>query len=398
MIEFRWGTATDAGRVRQNNQDQLLTSEPVFVVADGMGGHAGGEVASAIAVDEMAKHDQISSREDLIAAVQTANREIVDRSRLEPELRGMGTTLVTLVGMVVDGEPRLGVANVGDSRLYRSAAEELVQITEDHTLVEALVRDGRLTAEEAINHPQRNIVTRALGIDEKVLVDTWEMRPVAGDRYVLCSDGLFNELSSDEILSVLHEVDDPDEAAAKLTESACDAGGRDNVTVVIVDVVDTDAEPQPGDTDDRIIGIGKAVPDSVLRVTQQAETTPTDPHPDEIEVDRTVTKAPFVTWRLGLFVAAVLLVLGILASTLVAYARSSYFVGLDDDQVVIYKGQPDGVLWFDPTVEEPVVVSVADLDVEDLQAVLDNVEFDTLDDARDYAAALAQRSGVNPPP
>lgn len=398
MIEFRWGTATDAGRVRQNNQDQLLTSEPVFVVADGMGGHAGGEVASAIAVDEMAKHDQISSREDLIAAVQTANREIVDRSRLEPELRGMGTTLVTLVGMVVDGEPRLGVANVGDSRLYRSAAEELVQITEDHTLVEALVRDGRLTAEEAINHPQRNIVTRALGIDEKVLVDTWEMRPVAGDRYLLCSDGLFNELSSDEILSVLHEVDDPDEAAAKLTESACDAGGRDNVTVVIVDVVDTDAEPQPGDTDDRIIGIGKAVPDSVLRVTQQAETTPTDPHPDEIEVDRTVTKAPFVTWRLGLFVAAVLLVLGILASTLVAYARSSYFVGLDEDQVVIYKGQPDGVLWFDPTVEEPVVVSVADLDVEDLQAVLDNVEFDTLDDARDYAAALAQRSGVNPPP
>lgn len=391
MIEFRWGTATDTGRVRQANQDQLLTAAPVFVVADGMGGHNGGEVASAIAVDEMAKAVDVASVDDLIDAVQRANREIVDRSKLDPELRGMGTTLVALVGMIVDGEPRLGVANVGDSRLYRGTADELAQITEDHTLVEALVRDGRLTAEEAVNHPQRNIVTRALGIDEKVLVDTWLLTPVEGDRYLLCSDGLFNELTPTEILEVLHRVDDPDAAAHELVEAACAAGGRDNVTVVIVDVVAVETGTAPL-ADDRVISVHKAVPDRVLQTDSPDRTGPSDPHPDEIVVDRTLSKPPFVTWRLGVFVAAVMVVLAVLLSVLVAYARSSYFVGIDGEDVVIFRGRPDGVLWFDPTVEEPAAVTVAELDPADLDEVKDGVEFDDLDDARGYADAITQRA------
>ncbi|MEM7141406.1 MAG: Stp1/IreP family PP2C-type Ser/Thr phosphatase [Actinomycetota bacterium] len=396
MIEFRWGTATDVGQVRQANQDQLLTAPPVFVVADGMGGHNGGEVASAIAVDEMAKAEGVASVDDLIEAVQVANREIVDRSKIEPELRGMGTTMVAFVGMMVGDKQRIGVANVGDSRLYRAEAEELVQLTEDHTLVEALVRDGRLTPEEALTHPQRNIVTRALGIDEKVLVDTWELGPVVGDRYVLCSDGLFNELREADILEVLHRVDDAGEAAVELVTGAVTAGGRDNVTVVVVDVVAAD-EVDEEIPDDRIISIHKAVPDSVLRLDPPTETGPADPHPDEIVVDRTIEKPPFVTWRLGLFVAAVLLVVGVLLSSVVAYARSSYFVGIDDDQVVIYRGRPDGVLWFDPTVEEPVVLSVAELDPEDLPDVIEGVEFDDIDDARSYAAALTERALTDDP-
>jgi len=391
MIEFRWGTATDTGRVRQANQDQLLTAAPVFVVADGMGGHNGGEVASAIAVDEMAKAVDVASVDDLIDAVQRANREIVDRSKLDPELRGMGTTLVALVGMIVDGEPRLGVANVGDSRLYRGTADELAQITEDHTLVEALVRDGRLTAEEAVNHPQRNIVTRALGIDEKVLVDTWLLTPVEGDRYLLCSDGLFNELTPTEILEVLHRVDDPDAAAHELVEAACAAGGRDNVTVVIVDVVAVETGTAPL-ADDRVISVHKAVPDRVLQTDPPDRAGPSDPHPDEIVVDRTLSKPPFVTWRLGVFVAAVMVVLAVLLSVLVAYARSSYFVGIDGEDVVIFRGRPDGVLWFDPTVEEPAAVTVAELDPADLDEVKDGVEFDDLDDARGYADAITQRA------
>jgi len=395
MIEFRWGTATDVGRVRSVNQDQLLTMAPVFVVADGMGGHNGGEVAAAIAVDEMAKADGVSSLDDLIEAVQHANREIVDRSKLEPELRGMGTTLVALVGMTVGDEPRLGVANVGDSRLYRRTDEDLVQITEDHTLVEALVRDGRLTAEEALNHPQRNIVTRALGIDEKVLVDTWELAPKAGDRYLLCSDGLFNELSPPDMLEMLREIDEPAEAAVALVNRACDAGGRDNVTVVIIDVVDTDADDDVAE--DRIISIHKAVPDSVLRLDPPLQTGPNDPHPDEILVDRSSTRAPFVTWRLGVFVAAVLLVLGILVSSVVAYARSAYFVGLDGETVVIFQGRPDGVLWFDPTVEQSLDITVSELDPEDLNEVADGVEFDSFDDARAYADALLERAETDDP-
>lgn len=391
MIEFRWGSATDVGKVRASNQDQLLTADPMFVVADGMGGHNGGEVASAVAVDEMAKVETVSTVDELIEAVQQANREIVDRAKLEPELRGMGTTLVALVGMTVGERQRLGVANVGDSRLYRVGDEELLQLTEDHTLVEALVRDGRLTREEALTHPQRNIVTRALGIDEKVLVDTWELAPVAGDRYILCSDGLFDELSTDEIHGVLREVEDPGEAAVALVEGAVESGGRDNVSVLVVDVVEADGVDDEI-PDDRIISIHKAVPDSVLRLDPPPETGPDDPHPDEILVDRTIQKPPFVTWRLGVFVAAVLIVLAVLLSSVVAYARSSYFVGIDEDQVVIYRGRPDGVLWFDPTVEEPVVLSVSELDPEDLPDVIDGVEFDDLDDARAYAEALAERA------
>ena len=397
MTEFRWGTATDVGRVRSTNQDQLLTMAPIFVVADGMGGHNGGEVAAAIAIDEMAKAAGLGSLDDLIEAVQAANREIVDRSRLDPELRGMGTTLVALVEMATDHDAgsRLGVANVGDSRLYRVSDDALVQITEDHTLVEALVRDGRLSARDALTHPQRNIVTRALGSDDKVLVDTWELAPVAGDRYLLCSDGLFNELTPEEMLALLRDHDEPADAARALVDAACDAGGRDNVTVVIVDVVEADEAPEA--PDDRILSIHKAVPDSVLRRDPPTHTGPNDPHPDEIVVDRGTTKAPFVTWRLGVFVGAVLLVLGVLVSSVVAYARSAYFVGLDGEEVVIYRGRPDGVLWFDPTVEETVSLTVAELEPADLRDVSGGVEFDALDDARAYADALVQRVATDDP-
>jgi serine/threonine protein phosphatase PrpC len=393
VTEFRWGTATDVGRIRKSNQDQVLTAAPIFVVADGMGGHNGGEVASAIAVDEMAKAEGIASVDDLIDAVQQANREIIDRSKLEPELRGMGTTLVALVGMTVGDSQRLGLANVGDSRIYRAADKELVQITEDHTLVEALVRDGRLTREEALTHPQRNIVTRALGIDEKALVDTWELAPVVGDRYLLASDGLFDELSPDQILEILQEVEDPSDAALRLVNDACEAGGRDNVTVLVVDVVDApDTDEEVGE--DRIISIHMAVPDSVLRLDPPPDTGPSDPHPDEITLDRSVPKAPFFTWRLGVFVAAVLVVLAVLLTTVVNYANSGYFVGTDGEEVVIYTGQPGGWLWFEPEFEESVDgLTVADLDSDDLLLVSDGVEFESLDEARIYAATLTQQAG-----
>ena len=401
MTSFAFGTATDVGRVRRTNQDHLLTADPVFVVADGMGGHNGGEVASAIAVDEMANADAVNTLGQLVEVVQQANREIIDQSRLDPKLRGMGTTVVALIGMDVDDSERIGVANVGDSRLYLRTDDELVQLTEDHSLVEALVRDGRLSREDAADHPQRNILTRALGIDDKALVDTWELVPVAGDRYLLCSDGLFNELEPEPILEVLHRLDDPGAAAEELVAAAVAAGGHDNVTVLIVDVVapDTEAEEPPAN---RIVGTYKAVPDaSFLRdplAPGDLDHGPSDPHPDEIIVDRSMARSPFVTWRLGLFVAAVLVVLAVLLSSLVILARSSYHVGLDGEEVVIFKGQEGGVLWFDPTVEEPVAIIVAELDPTDLSAVDDGVEFDSLDAARQYGLELRLRATSDPTP
>ena len=260
MIALAWGAVTDTGRMREINQDGVLSAEPVFAVADGMGGHRGGEVASAIAVKEMAKITTVSGAGELIDAVQQANREIIDRARLDPALYGMGTTMVTLVAMTVDDEERLCVANVGDSRLYVRTVDEMLQLTDDHSLVEGMVRDGWISAEEALVHPQRNVVTRALGVEEPMLVDAWELVPVKGDRYLLCSDGLTNELSDAEILEILDQSDDPAVAATSLVQAACEAGGRDNVTVVVVDVVATETEV-PNPPVNRVVATYMAVSD-----------------------------------------------------------------------------------------------------------------------------------------
>ncbi len=166
MTVFAVGASTHAGKVRPTNQDNLLANDPMFVVADGMGGHRGGETASAIVADALAAAATVATVDDLIEEVQKANSQIVDRGELERELRGMGTTVTVLTDLHGPGPDRLGVANVGDSRLYRVTDGVLCQHTTDHSLVESLVRDGRLTRAEAAVHPQRNIITRALGIDE----------------------------------------------------------------------------------------------------------------------------------------------------------------------------------------------------------------------------------------
>lgn len=262
MATLAWGALTDTGRIRDVNQDGVLSSEDFFVVADGMGGHRGGEVASAIVVGEMAKITAVSSTDELIEMVQQANLEVLERAREDPSLYGMGTTMVALVAMTGADAERLCVVNVGDSRLYVRTDEEMLQLTDDHSLVEGMVRDGWISPEEAMVHPQRNVVTRALGVEDELLVDAWELQPVTGDRYLLCSDGLTNELSDAEILEILDETDDPVEAASSLVQAACAAGGRDNVTVVVVDVVDaesTESEPPA----DRVIATRKAAPDDV---------------------------------------------------------------------------------------------------------------------------------------
>jgi serine/threonine protein phosphatase PrpC len=175
---------------------------------------------------------------DLLEAIHLANDSILGQSNEDPSLRGMGTTLCVLALVEADGDERLAIANIGDSRVYLFANGELEQMTDDHSLVAALVREGRLTPEEAEEHPQRNILTRALGIDHQVSVDAWEVPPFVGDRWVLCSDGLFNEVSVDQMASVLRRLEDPSDAASELVRLANEGGGRDNITVLVVDIVD----------------------------------------------------------------------------------------------------------------------------------------------------------------
>ncbi len=395
MTAFAFGAATDVGRVRHSNQDKLLVTDPMFVVADGMGGHNGGEIAAAIAVETMAEAEELTSIDALIEWVQKANEEIVAQARITPELRGMGTTVCALVGLSAAGPHRLGVANVGDSRLYRLTTDGLHQHTEDHSLVESLVRDGRLSKAEAANHPQRNIVTRALGIDEKVLVDAWELVPVQGDRYLLCSDGLFGEIGPVEIHEVLSEVASPQDAAEDLVSRACAAGGRDNVTVVVVDVVEADSVDEP--PGDRVSAVRKALPDGVLNLESpepSAPSVPTDPHPDEIIVGAPAT---IFTWRLVAFVSAVVVVLAVLITSITVYARSNYFIEVEGDGVVVYQGRSGGVLWFDPTAEDRIEFDPALIDAGALAALTEDLDFDSLDEADAFANDLLEQADSTAP-
>ncbi len=222
---------TDTGRQRKDNEDSAFARAPLFVVADGMGGAQAGEVASRIAVEafEAELPDQGPPEERLAGRTQEANRQIYDISRTEHDRAGMGTTLTAVY--VDDAE--LAVAHVGDSRAYLFRDGQLARLTQDHTLVEELKRRGKLTEEQAAEHPQRSIITRALGVDAEVDVDTRTYGARAGDVVLLCSDGLTSMISENQVAAVLREESDLDRAAERLIAEANEAGGRDNITVIL---------------------------------------------------------------------------------------------------------------------------------------------------------------------
>ena len=243
MTTLRSGAASLVGQVRSANEDSYLVTDDLVAVADGMGGHRAGEVASADTVEVLRDAAGSRSVQDLVAAVHRANRRIHERAADDDALRGMGTT-VCVAGLVrYDDREQVAVLNVGDSRAYLMADGELTRLTEDHSLVETLVREGRISAEEAEHHPQRNVITRALGVEPLVVVDAWLLEPVDGDRLLLCSDGLFGELGEDRIAELLAEDQDPEVVARRLAAEADAAGGRDNITTVVVDVVDSGSPP-----------------------------------------------------------------------------------------------------------------------------------------------------------
>jgi protein phosphatase len=236
---LRSGSATDVGRVRKVNQDLPLEAADLFAVADGMGGHVGGEVAARVAIDALrSTFSREPTTDGLLSAFSQANRSVWQESQDQSELHGMGTTLtaMALVGGA-DGRDMIALANVGDSRAYVFSERKITQVTADHSLAEERMRQGEMTEEEAAVHPQRHILTRALGVSPEVEVDMWELQLRSGDRIVLCSDGLSNELSLEELGQVLAAEPDPGEAARRLVEAANAHGGADNITVVVVDVL-----------------------------------------------------------------------------------------------------------------------------------------------------------------
>jgi protein phosphatase len=245
---------------RAHNEDRAWAGRAVFVVADGMGGHAAGEVASGIAAQALAELDEhpVLHPRDVIAQVEEANRRILQSAARHPEQTGMGTTVAGLAVVRTGGTPHWAVFNIGDSRVYRLLDGELRQVTVDHSEVWELVQRGELTPEQAQHHPGRNIVTRILGRDPMGQLDTWVFPPYAGERFLLCSDGLSNELSREQLEQVLTSVADPQEAVEELVRLAVEAGARDNVTAIVVELPgqesDLDEDTTPRDQFERGAG------------------------------------------------------------------------------------------------------------------------------------------------
>jgi protein phosphatase len=363
------GAATDVGRVRQMNEDRYLADERLFAVADGVGGHQAGEVASQTSVETLLRvfTEGEHTTDGLVAAVEAANAAVWQLAQGSREKRGMGTTLTALALVQEAGEEQLALANVGDSRAYLLQQGELTQLTEDHSLVEELVRDGKLTPAEAQVHPQRSIITRALGMEPAIEVDSWEIIPYRGDRILLCSDGLTNELSNERIASILRQLADPQEAARELVRQARAAGGGDNITVVVVDVVDDGGRSEQASAAlAGSAGSGRSQQQSTQTIAEPAPDTRTanvsappaaPPAPQAQSRPQLAPPVPQakprrMTWRVGIFVFAFLAVLGVAVWAVAWYARSAYYVGLDADQVAIFRGRPGGLLWFQPTLVE----------------------------------------------
>jgi serine/threonine protein phosphatase PrpC len=241
MIARDWGAATDRGRVRDVNEDAMLADPPLFLVADGMGGHAAGDVASRLAIDYFVDLVGCSSLtvEDTVAAVTGANAAIVGLAEHDPTQTGMGTTMAGLAVVAAGGLEHWLVFNIGDSRVYRLFRGKLSQLTVDHSEVEEMVAEGRITRDQARQHGRRNVVTRSLGSRPAPVPDSWLFPPVPGERFLVCSDGLTTELADADIERCAATIADPTALAQELVHRAVVAGGRDNITVVVDGPPDT---------------------------------------------------------------------------------------------------------------------------------------------------------------
>jgi len=337
-----YGAVTHVGQVRTGNEDSLLADNNVFMVADGMGGHNAGEVASLMAVEQLREAaGSIIAETDLVQALESANEVIYAESMTNHLHHGMGTTLAA---MVVLENNSLVVAHVGDSRVYMWHEGALSRLSKDHSYVQELVDEGIVSIEEARTHPRRNIVTRALGIDANVEVEANTFSVTVGAWYVLCSDGLVDEISDADIAKVLARCTSPHEAAQALVDAANAAGGRDNITVIVVSTASPDAE----------VVVPVEEPPSPISPPRDSDNAPVLVM-RETPAKKKFRFGPVLFWSaLGGIVLAVLVVFA-------AYGRTGYFVSFQGDDVVVLKGRPGGVLWFNPTVEARTTLTRSDL-------------------------------------
>jgi protein phosphatase len=402
------------GKIRSNNQDSGFAGETLFAVADGMGGHAGGDVASALALKRLAEIDgQYSSAVDaefaLQEAIVAANAVLTETVYEHPELTGMGTTLSALVRV----GHSVALAHIGDSRVYRLRDDVLTQITVDHTFVQRLVDSGRITPEEAKTHPRRSVLMRVLGdVDAAPEVDLQVMDTRPGDRWMLCSDGLSGVVEHDDIESILKDNIQPEDAANALVKVSLDRGAPDNVTVVVVDVHQSletrEVEPVMVGSAARPIAFEKPVgrrtsriPGLRLHPRGPASTEPShfEPQSDDyldelIEEDRRRSRRRKVTWLVG-----VLIVLALVAGGLWAgyeWTQTRYYVGASNGSVAVFKGvqQTVGPIPLSEVYEQ-TEIPIADLPAYTQRQVENTISADSISAALEIVDRLSDTAAIN---
>ncbi|WP_313666923.1 Stp1/IreP family PP2C-type Ser/Thr phosphatase [Arsenicicoccus bolidensis] len=395
-MAVRYAARSHVGLVRDSNQDSGYAGPHLLAVADGMGGHAGGDVASSTAIGAMVHLDDDThgsrALQHLEDAIASANAELHDVAQEQPELHGMGTTVTALLRT----DNKLALAHIGDSRAYLLRGEELTQLTHDHTYVQTLVDDGRISADEAEHHPQRSMVTRVLtgqpGDEPDV---SWrELRH--GDRYLVCSDGVSGFVAHDTIAEILATVPDPGRAADRLVDLALRSGGQDNITAIVADVVRLSDGEGPS-TRPQVVGAAaarqmpRAIPDTpaarAAALTRSASGATAEPQVTLAE------EGGVSRWsRLAKVVASVVLTLVVLAGLAYAgwrWTQQQYYVGTQDDRVTIYRGldQTVGPVSLSSTAER-TDIPVADLPDFYRTRVTDGVTAGSLEAARAVVADL----------
>ncbi|GAA2226431.1 protein phosphatase 2C domain-containing protein [Herbiconiux moechotypicola] len=389
------------GKVRSNNQDSGFAGETLFAVADGMGGHAGGDVASALALKRLAEIDgpygsAVDAEFALQEAIVAANAVLTEAVYEHPELTGMGTTLSALVRV----GHSVALAHIGDSRVYRLRDDVLTQITVDHTFVQRLVDSGRITAEEAKTHPRRSVLMRVLGdVDAAPEVDLQVMDTRPGDRWMLCSDGLSGVVEHDDIAAILRNTITPKDAANALVRASLDHGAPDNVTVVVVDVhqsfetpevepvtVGSAARPiafeQPaGRRSSRIPGL-RLHPRNPTSEPSHFEPESDDYLDELIEEDRRRSRRRKVTWLVGTLVVLALIAGGLYAGY--RWTQTRFYVGESQGTVAIFQGVQQGV----GPLQLSHVYQLTDIAVDDLPAYTRRQVENTI--STDSAAAAQQ--------
>jgi len=379
-VRLEFGAATDVGRVREGNEDAFLVDERMglVAVADGMGGHRAGEVASATALEALRAN--VASGTPIRDAITSANTAVYEKAATDEALAGMGTTVTA--GTVAAGDTLL-VGHVGDSRAYLWRDGELRRLTEDHSLVEELVRGGRLTTEQAAVHPQRSIITRALGVDPSVDVDVYPIELRVGDRVAFCSDGLTTMVRDDDIAAVLRREKDPQRVAAQLVADANAAGGEDNVTVVVIDAREgTSLVERPAPVPAEEVPAADAVDDDGAEPTREPRDGPERP--------RRRWRAARTVLRLVLWVLPIVAIVGLGVGAVGWYARNAYYVTLTDNRVVMYQGRPGGVFGWKPTVEQATDLRRRDLTGSQREALSGEVEFSSKSAGEEYLERLEE--------